>query len=328
MDTTIQKDRDIDMNVLVTGSHGYIGSVLCKELTETGHTVYACDNKQVLGGDFRFIKCVYKESFEEDRVIQMILINDIQTIFHLAASSLLGPSATDPLLYYWNNTAKTITFLHKLASVGWKGHIIFSSTAAVYGDQPDPVTETSALNPCNHYGKSKLVCEHALSIANMYGIKTTVFRYFNVAGAFDDIGQDSGEPHIISRICNAALHPDAPLTIFGSDYPTADGTCIRDYLHVRDVCRAQIHAMDNDVMGTYNLGTFQGTSTRTLVELFKEINNVRVPSVYGPRREGDPTFLVANPKKFVDTGFEYKYSNTPYILASAWHYYKGKYNGF
>jgi len=316
------------MNVLVTGSHGYIGSVLCKELTETGHVVYACDNKQRLGGDFRYIKSAHNYSFEHDNVVQTILNNNIQTIFHLAASSLLGPSATDPLLYYWNNTAKTITFLHKLANAGWKGHIIFSSTAAVYGDQPDPVTETIPLNPCNHYGKSKLMCEHALSIAKMYGIETTVFRYFNVAGAYDDIGQDSAEPHIISRICNAALHPDAPLTIFGSDYPTTDGTCIRDYLHVRDVCRAQIYAMDNNVMGTYNLGTFEGTSTRTLVELFKEINNVRVPSVYGPRREGDPCFLVANPKKFVDTGFEYKYSNTPYILASAWHYYKGKYNGF
>lgn len=314
------------MNVMVTGSHGYIGSILCKTLTEQGHDVYACDNKLRLGGDFRYIKNVYNYSFEEDIVVQAILNNNIQTIFHLAASSLLGPSATDPLLYYWNNTAKTITLLHKLAKAGWKGHIIFSSTAAVYGDQPFHVSETADLKPCNHYGKSKLMCEQALSVAEMYGIKTTAFRYFNVAGAYDDIGQDSGEPHIISRICDAAIRNTA-LTIFGNDYQTRDGTCVRDYVHVRDVCRAQIHAMEMQLVGTYNLGTRQGTSTRELIELFKEINNVRVPSVDGDRREGDPAFLVANPDKFVDTGFEYKYSNTPYILASAWNYYRGKYNG-
>jgi UDP-glucose 4-epimerase len=314
------------MNVMVTGSHGYIGSILCKTLTEQGYDVYACDNKLRLGGDFRYIKNVYNTSFEDDIVVQSILNNNIQTIFHLAASSLLGPSATDPLLYYWNNTAKTITLLHKLTKAGWKGHIIFSSTAAVYGDQSFHVSETADLKPCNHYGKSKLMCEQALSVAEMYGIKTTAFRYFNVAGAYDDIGQDSGEPHIISRICDAAIRNTA-LTIFGNDYQTRDGTCVRDYVHVRDVCRAQIHAMEMQLVGTYNLGTRQGTSTRELIELFKEINNVKVPSVDGDRREGDPSFLVANPDKFVDTGFEYKYSNTPYILASAWNYYRGKYNG-
>lgn len=315
------------MNVMVTGSHGYIGSTLCKTLAEQGYDVYACDNKLRLGSDaFKYIKSVYNYSFEEDIVIQSILNNNIQTIFHLAASSLLGPSATDPLLYYWNNTAKTITLIHKLAKVGWRGHIVFSSTAAVYGDRSFLVSEAADLKPCNHYGKSKLMCEQALSVAEMYGIKTTVFRYFNVAGAYDDVGQDSGQPHIISRICDAALH-GTTLTVYGNDYPTRDGTCVRDYVHVRDVCWAQIHAMEKQVTGTYNLGTRQGTSTRELIEMFKEINEVKVPSVDGGRREGDPSFLVANPDKFVDTGFEYLYSTTPYILASAWNYYKGKYNG-
>lgn len=313
------------MNVMVTGSHGYIGSVLCKELTEQGYEVYGCDNKLSLGADpFKYVKKVTQLSFDDDDVIATIVNNNIHTIFHLAANSLLGPSATNPLQYYWNNTARTTTLLHKLAKAGWKGHIIFSSTAAVYGDQPTAVTEDSLLDPCNHYGESKLLCEQVLSVAGLYDIKTTIFRFFNVTGAYDDVGQDDGEPHIISRICDAALHGTA-LTIFGNDYPTRDGTCIRDYVHVRDICGAQIHAMENKVTGTYNLGTNKGTSTRELIELFKEINEVKVPSTNGGRREGDPAILVADPNKFIDTGFKYLYSRPPYIVATAWNYYKGKY---
>lgn len=317
------------MNVFVTGSHGYIGSVLCKTLTESGYTVFACDNQMTFEdmAVSKYYKDGYKASFESDWIIHKILSNKIDTIFHLAASSLLGPSATDPLLYYWNNTAKTIELLRKLALVGWKGHIVFSSTAAVYGDQPEIVHETSPLKPCNYYGRSKLMCEEALAAAEMYGIKATIFRYFNVAGAYDDVGQDSGEPHIITRICNAALSPSAPLTVFGHDYPTATGTCIRDYVHVRDICRAQVFAMDNKFYGTYNLGTLHGTSTLDLIKQFESVNKVRVPYKFGERREGDPCFLVANPSQFVAKGFNYLYSETPYILSSAWKYFKGKYNG-
>lgn len=320
------------MKVAVTGSHGYIGSVLCKTLTEKGIDVYACDNKDYLGGDFRYLKSVQRSSYDDMSFIHTIMSNQIETIFHLGASSLLGPSATDPLLYYWNNTARTTIMLRELVKQGWKGHIIFSSTAAVYGAQDHAVTETSPLTPCNHYGHSKLMCERVLDVAPLYGIDVTVFRYFNVAGAYDDIGQDFGEPHIITRICNAAAG-DAPLNVFGDDYPTDDGTCIRDYVHVRDVCEAQIHAMNlqrgSRIRGVnkYNLGTSTGTSVHQIISAFMDVNRIEVPYSIAGRREGDPAFLVANPEKFVDTGFEYQYSSIEQIVESAWDYYKGKSNG-
>lgn len=310
------------MNVLVTGSHGYIGSVLCKTLTEAGHTVFACDIKPYLGGDFEYLHTVYNRSFDDDAVLEAITNNKINTIFHLAASSLLGPSAIDPLTYYYNNTARTINLLNRLRNRNWKGHIIFSSTAAVYGDQGKRVREHDPLQPCNHYGHSKLMCEQAINVAHMYGIKTTTFRYFNVSGAYDDRGQSAGEPHIITRICNAAAGK-APLTVYGKDYVTTDGTCIRDYVHVRDVCRAQMHAMDNKVEGIYNLGTQDGSSVLNIINTFKDVNGVDFHYDVGPRRIGDPAYLVASPWKFMDTGFEYEYSTTEEIVKSAWSYYNG-----
>lgn len=310
------------MNVLVTGSHGYIGSVLCKTLTEQGHKVFACDIKSILGGDFRYLHTVWRRSFDDDEVLDGITDNNIDVIFHLAASSLLGPSATDPLTYYFNNTARTIKLINRLRNREWKGHIIFSSTAATYGDQDGPVAEWQALLPCNHYGHSKLMCEKVFNIAQMYGIKTTVFRYFNVAGAYGDIGQNAGEPHIITRICNAAAGK-APLVVYGDDYPTEDGTCIRDYVHVRDVCRAQIHAMDKKIEGTYNLGTIQGTSVKQIIKAFEAQNKVSVNYSIGPRRVGDPALLVANPYKFTYTGFRYEHSSIEEIVTSAWSYYNG-----
>lgn len=310
------------MNVLVTGSHGYIGSVLCKTLTEAGHRVFACDIKQHLGGDFEYLYTVHHRSFDDDEVLDVITNNKIDTIFHLAASSLLGPSATDPLLYYYNNTARTINLLNRLRNRGWKGHIIFSSTAAVYGDQGRIVTEDDTLQPCNHYGHSKLMCEQAINVAHMYGIKTTTFRYFNVSGAYGDRGQNAGEPHIITRICNAAANKDA-LTVYGDDYETIDGTCIRDYVHVRDVCRAQMHAMDHGVTGIYNLGTQHGTSVHEIISAFSKQNDVQLYYEIDSRREGDPAYLVASPWKFMDTGFVYKHSSIEEIVKSAWSYYNG-----
>jgi len=291
-------------------------------LTEAGHTVFGCDIKPYLGRNFEYLHTLYNRSFEEDDVVNAIIDNEIDTIFHLAASSLLGPSATDPLSYYNNNTARTITLLNRLRINGWNGHIIFSSTAAVYGDQGTLVSEDSPLGPCNHYGHSKLMCEQAINVAHMYGIKTTTFRYFNVAGAYDDRGQGAGEPHIITRICNAAAGK-APLTVYGDDYKTVDGTCIRDYVHVRDVCRAQMHAMEDKIQGIYNLGTQDGTTVLNIINTFKDVNNVDFDYEFGPRRIGDPAYLVASPWKFMDTGFEYRHSTLEEIVKSAWSYYNG-----
>lgn len=308
------------MKVAVTGSSGYIGSVLCKTLKEQGYYVLACDNSETKSHQYvdRFIN----ESFDKDVFVDAIINSGVDCLFHLAASSLLGPSATDPLLYYHNNTARLITFLSKLRFKGWKGHIVFSSTAAVYGDRGEPVKETATKIPCNNYGRSKLMCENVLDIASLYGINVTMFRYFNVAGGYGNVGQDFNEPHIITRICNAADRR-SPLIVYGDAYPTPDGTCIRDYIHVRDVCAAQIHAMNNQLYDIYNLGTLNGTSVLEIIEAFEQENAIKVPYSFGDIREGDPAYLVADPHKFVDTGFKYEYSDINQIVKSAWEYYNG-----
>lgn len=308
------------MTVAITGSHGYIGSVLRKELTEQGYDVICCDNRP-LAGDLRYLTNVSTTSFDDQLFIGMVMEYNCDTIFHLAASSLLGPSATDPLLYYHNNTARTINMIHQLVKRGWKGRIVFSSTAAVYGDQGKVVTEDSPLQPCNYYGRSKLMCEQALDVAHMYGIDTTIFRYFNVSGAYDDVGQNYGEPHIITRICSAAAGR-TPLFVYGNDYPTSDGTCIRDYVHVRDVCLAQIYAMNHKINGTFNLGTTQGTTVKQIIDRFIYNNGMPIDFSIGKRREGDPAFLVADPGSFIRQGFTYRHSDIDKIVKSAWEYFK------
>jgi UDP-glucose 4-epimerase len=306
------------MNVAVTGSHGYIGSVLCKELMIKGYKPVCCDIRGVVS--HMFYEEIHTGSFDSIEFIDSIVDNNCKTIFHLAASSLLGPSATDPLTYYHNNTSRTINMIHMLRERGWKGRIVFSSTAAVYGDQGRAVSETDPLQPCNFYGASKLLCERIFDIIGMYGMEATIFRYFNVAGAFNDVGQDSGEPHIITRICNAAAGK-APLTVYGNNYPTRDNTCVRDYVHVRDICAAQIYAMENMISGTFNLGTKHGTTVKEIINAFITQNEVRFDYTMGDRREGDPVLLIANPKRFVDKGFQYRYSSIDQIVKSAWEYF-------
>jgi UDP-glucose 4-epimerase len=317
------------MNVAVTGSHGYIGSVLRKMLTEQGHQVYCCDRKlktkQLTARQKKYWHGLSHGSFDDWYFINRIVESDCKVVFHLAASSLLGPSAKDPLSYYYNNTARTTNFLQRLDSTGWTGHIIFSSTAAAYGAQDEPVNEDSPKQPCNHYGHSKLNCEQVLENMHLYGTRVTTFRYFNVVGAYDDVGQEYGEPHLLTRVCNAAIGR-IPLTVYGNNYDTRDGTCIRDYVHVRDVCQAQIHAMGINQINkqgadVFNLGTHQGTSVLEMIQQFQDVTGVKFDYTMGAKREGDPAFLVANPQKFIDTGFKYQYSNKEEIITSAWKYF-------
>ena len=305
---------EASVNVAITGSDGYIATVLYKELVAQKYNVICCDRSSH--------EDVIAHSFDNQQFIDRVVVNNCDTIFHLAANSEVGPSATKPLLYYHNNTSRTINMVNQLARRGWKGRIVFSSTAAVYGDQNNIVTEDSPLQPCSHYGHSKLMCEQILNVAHLYNIDVTVFRYFNVAGAYDEVGQPIDQTHIVTRICNAAAGRE-PLVIYGDDYPTVDGTCIRDYIHVRDVCLAQIFAMTNKINGTFNLGSLQGTTVKQLISEFVVHNQVPVSFLVGKRRKGDPAFLVADPRKFIERGFTYQYSQIDTIVKSAWRYYNG-----
>lgn len=312
---------------IVTGASGYIGSVLCKMLKENDYHVTGIDtDSRPDKSQAKYCDVFYHSDFS----LMMNLIEKDTTIFHLAASSLLGPSATEPLRYFENNTAKTLKLIQNLRP---SNRFIFASTAAVYGhnngNRNTPKYEEMDLNPPNNYGLSKLWCEQMLdSCYKLNNLQATSFRFFNVIGAYGDRGQQKCTPHIINKLCESAAS-GKPFIVYGNDWWTPDGTCIRDYLHVIDVCRALIHAdehmrIKNEVCHhKFNLGTRTGTSVKEIVDIFRTIvKDVNIQ--YGERREGDPAFLVADPSLFCQrTSFKYNYNNDDLyeIIAGAWRFY-------
>lgn len=313
------------MKIIVTGSRGFIGSVLCKVLQQQGHEVYGVDmdgnpNGSTIYGLFT------EANINEHSVALMAKTLQVDAIFHLAASADVGLSMSSPELFYLNNVGNTAHLLANLKSVGWTGKFIFSSTAAVYRVSPGKVHETSTIGSPNAYGRSKYACEHLLydyHVAN--GIDVVVFRYFNVAGAYTDTGDHVNASHIISRLCNAAYH-NLYFPLYGDNKHTRDGTCVRDYLHVLDVCNAHIHAaayLDiHPGYHTFNLGTGVGTSNREMIAAFKRFTGKGVQVNVLDGRPGDPDHLVAGADKFTEsTGFRYEYSSLENIITCAWEYY-------
>jgi UDP-glucose 4-epimerase len=309
------------MNVLITGSSGYIGSVLAKRMREVNIKLFGCDNN--LSGLYpsdTFVRH-FRISFDDPFVIHHILQYKIHVIVHLAATSTVGPDATNPLDYYENNTARTMAFVKRLKDAGWQGQLVFASTAAVYGVSNEPVTEESRVEPLNVYGQSKLMCEQVLNNCWRHGINVTSFRFFNVAGAYNGFGEEKEDTHLISRICSSVLSGQE-LTVFGDEYPTRDGTCVRDYVHVCDICDAIMFAINYEVHGTYNLGTKRGSSVKEIIEQFEMHTGQKVRWSVGPKRPGDQPFLVANPGKYERmSGFRYTYSLRD-IINSSWEHFK------
>jgi UDP-glucose 4-epimerase len=323
---------------IVTGSYGYIGSVLCKLLKEDGYYVVGIDSNPDsqdawVKGSARIKYCddFLMADFVSDRAMHVYNEYKDATVFHLAANSLLGPSATDPLLYFENNTAKTLKLIGELRP---SNRFIFASTAATYGISDKVLKETSHLDPPNNYGKSKLWTEQMLDSYYALGhIRAVSFRFFCVVGAYGDVGQLPETPHIVNQLCDRSMKKE-PFIINGTDYDTPDGTTIRDYLHVVDVCRALIHAdkylEDKEPCHhKFNLGTNEGYSVCQMIECFsKTCAEVKVAD--GPRRVGDPPFLVANPKKFMkQTGFKYLYgaNDLDKMMLSAWEYRNDNFRG-
>ena len=317
---------------IVTGSYGYIGSVLTKVLHESGYFVVGIDYNPQAEQCWTRNKSRTKycddflcDDFVSEKALHILKEYPNATVFHLAADSLLGPSAYDPLSYYENNTAKTLKLIQNLKPTH---KLIFASTAAVYAETDKLVTENSEIDPPNNYGRSKLWCEQIIdSCYEILKLKAVSFRFFNVIGAYDDIGQLPNTPHIINKLCDKAIHKDSPFVITGDDYDTRDGTCVRDYLHVVDVCRALIHADkfldDKDPCSLkFNLGTKHGTTVKEIVDLFVGLC-AQIECRVGERRIGDPPFLVANPDKFIKTtGFKYQYrsNDLDLMIKSHWEY--------
>lgn len=290
--------------VLVTGAGGYIGSHMCKMLRESGHYVVALDT---LENGFRDAitadAVVVADTADAHRVRGVLLEHQVSSVIHFAGYIQVGESVNDPLKYYRNNVANTLVLLDTLLAANVKT-FIFSSTAAIFGNpQYTPIDEKHPKAPINPYGRSKLIIEqicHDLSVSN--GLKSVCLRYFNAAGAHPDgsIGErHAPETHLIPLAIDAALGVRPALQVFGNDYDTRDGTCIRDYVHVDDLCRAHLAALDYlsraGVSAQFNLGTGAGNTVLEVLQAIESELKLPVPRTFTGRRAGDPTHLVADP---------------------------------
>ena len=312
-----------DVKFLVTGSSGYIGSVMCKLLKQQGYGVMGVDLEDP---NHNYLDEFAGGNVRDDIVAQAAKAYKPNAVFHFAASADVAMSMEQPALFYYNNVGATTELLGNLLNTGWRGHFIFSSTAAVYGVPQDAAREEDSLHPINPYGRSKLMCEQALNdIVHMINdprLKLTKFRYFNVAGAWKNVGDHADASHIITRLSYALKH-NKVFQLFGNQYDTRDGTCIRDYIHVRDICRAHLWAYENQQADneTFNLGTGRGYSNLEMVRAFKTFTGRDVKHVISAPRPGDPSFLVANSQRIQSQGFRYEHDSLEEMITSAWDYY-------
>lgn len=325
------------MKVLVTGGAGYIGSHAVRELLDSGHQVVVLDNlskghEEAIDERAAFVR---GSTQDIDLIVNKLKLHGIEAVMHFAADIEVGESVTDPYKYYQNNFSNSLMLLEALQICDIK-KFVFSSTAAVYGNpERSPVQESDLRNPINPYGRSKMMMEMALEDASKaYGIGYTILRYFNVAGASPDakIGEDhKPESHLIPRILTAAREGTA-LKIFGTDYETPDGTCIRDYVHVMDLARAHVLALENITEGrgnVYNLGSEKGFSVREVISACERVTGRKIVVEETERRAGDPAILIASSRKIKEElGWDRKYPDMETIVAHAWNWHSSHPNGF
>lgn len=326
------------MNVLVTGGAGYIGSHTVKMLKGTGKNVVAYDN--LSKGHRAAVKCdefVKGDIFDDELLVNTIKKYNIDSVVHFAAYSLVGQSMENPALYYHNNVQGTLNLLDVMIRCNVK-KLVFSSTAAVYGEpERVPITEEISKNPTNVYGRTKLIMENAMEdFSRAYGLKYTALRYFNACGADEEgtIGEDhSPETHLIPIVLQACLGIRDGIKIYGDDYPTEDGTCIRDYIHVNDLARAHILALEGLHEGhessAYNLGVGNGFSVKEIIRAAEEVTGITINKEIIERRPGDPAILIASSNKIKRSlGWEPKYVDIKDIISTAWKWHRNHPNGF
>jgi len=325
------------MRILVTGGAGYIGSHAVRLFLARGHDVWVYDN---LSAGHRAAvpaeRLIVGDLAETARLDHVLLERRIEAVVHFAAFANVGESVKDPGKYYQNNLVNTLNLMECL-----RRHLIarfvFSSTCATYGvPQQVPITESEPQKPINPYGASKLAVEQALAAyAAAYGWGYAALRYFNAAGASPEgtIGEDHDpETHLIPLVLQVALGKRPHIEIYGTDYPTPDGTCVRDYIHVDDLAEAHLLALEHLGPGTelrFNLGTGRGYSVREVVRLAEEITGKRVAVREGPRREGDPPVLVASAEKVQrELGWRPKYPELRGIMETAWSWHRTHPKGY
>lgn len=320
--------------VLVTGGSGYIGSVVVRDLIERGYEVVVFDNLE------RGHRCNldHRAEFVEGDLRDERMISGIMYAFkpdavlHFAAYALVGESMANPVKYFDNNVIGGVNLLKAMMSVDCT-RLVFSSSCATYG-VPDalPIEEDMPQCPTNPYGQSKLMFEQMANwLAETKGFRPTFLRYFNAAGAMPDLGlgeDHEPETHIIPNVLRVALGKKDAVEVYGTDYPTPDGTCIRDYIHLKDLSSAHVLALEKEALGAYNLGTGRGVSVKEVVETCRRVTGHPIPVKMCPRRAGDPPALYASGRKARETmGWNPDHSDIETIVRDAWAFHKTHPNG-
>lgn len=319
------------MKVLVTGGAGYIGSVTAWQLVEAGHQVTILDNLSRGHREAvpREAELVVAELGDQQKLEQLFQSHRFEAVLHFAASIEAGESMKVPEAFFRNNTANTLTLLETMLRAGVK-RFVFSSTAALYGNPVrTPIQEEDALQPTNVYGESKLLVERMLEWFHLIrGLRYASLRYFNAAGAAAPDRGEAHQPetHLIPRILQVALGQQTHIAIFGTDYGTPDGTCVRDYIHVSDLAQAHLlalNALERATRLIYNLGNGQGFSVKEVVEAARRVTQRTIPLVESPRRQGDPAVLIASSEKIrSELHWQPKFSRLEDILESAWEWHR------
>jgi UDP-glucose 4-epimerase len=321
------------MNVFVTGGAGYVGSVCVEELLQAGHAVTVYDNlseghRSAVDARATFVHACLSDEAGLGRALAQ---SRAEVIVHFAAHALVGESMTDPGKYFRNNVANTINLLNGAVAARVK-KIVFSSSCATYGlPERVPITEETPQQPINPYGESKLCVEKMLRwFHEIHGLEFVSLRYFNAAGASVRLGEHHRiETHLIPNALKVALGQAPRCEIFGSDYPTPDGTCVRDYIHVADLAQAHILAMAPGPRGFFNLGNGEGYSVREVIRACAAISGRQIATAERPRRPGDPPRLVASADKAKrELGWKPRYPGLEDIVASAWQWHSKHPSGY
>ncbi len=314
------------MNVFVTGGAGYIGSICVEEMLNAGHRITVFDNlteghRSAVDARASFI---LGDLSDQELITRSISEGKAEAVMHFAANALVGESMTNPGKYFGNNVGNGVKLLNACVAAGVK-KFVFSSTCATYGP-PDrvPMTEDLPQRPINPYGESKLMFERILQwYQELHGLEFVALRYFNAAGATEQFGEHHRiETHLIPNVLRVALGQATQCEIYGTDYPTPDGTCIRDYIHIVDLAQAHILALAAGRKGFYNLGNGDGYSVREVIEMCEKVSGKKILAVEKPRRPGDPPKLVAAADKARrELGWNPKFPKIEDIVASAWRWH-------
>ncbi len=321
------------MNVLVTGGAGYIGSICVEQLLDAGDKVTVYDNLSEGHRSAVDRRAVFVQAClsDETRLAQALQDSHAEAIVHFAASALVGESMANPSKYFLNNVGNGTRLLRAAVAAGVK-KFVFSSTCATYGF-PDrlPMDEELPQKPISPYGESKLMFEKVLSwFERLHGLEFVAFRYFNAAGATRQFGEHHRtETHLVPNVLQVALGRKPQLEVFGADYETPDGTCIRDYIHIVDLAQAHILALAPGVRGFYNLGNGDGYSVRQVIQMCEQVTGRKLPVVEKPRRPGDPPRLVAAAEKARrELGWKPRFPSLEAIVATAWDWHRGHPDGY